>query len=69
MAAVKRLRKRVEVEPRLYEAIQVYAESRALSVSGALHDLVLEGLDHKGLSLTMALKQGARVNRPVEQRS
>ncbi len=63
MATVKRLRKRVEVEPRLYEAIQVYAESRALSVSAALHELVLEGLDHKGLSLAMVLEQGAQTNR------
>jgi hypothetical protein len=63
MATVKRLRKRVELEPRLYEAIQVYAESRALSVSSALHELVLEGFDHKGLSLTMVLEQGAQTNR------
>jgi len=62
MATVKRLRKRVEIEPRLYEAIQVYAESRALSVSAALHELVLEGLDHKGLSLTMVLEKGAQTN-------
>lgn len=63
MATVKRLRKRVEVEPRLYEAIQVYAESRALSVSAALHELVLEGLDHKGLSLAMVLDRGVQTNR------
>lgn len=62
MATVKRLRKRVEVEPRLYEAIQVYAESRALSVSAALHELILEGFDHKGLSLTMVLEQGVQTN-------
>ncbi len=63
MAAVKRLRKRVEVEPRLYEAVQVYAESLSLSVSTALHELVLEGFDHKGLSLAMVLERGIQINR------
>lgn len=47
----KRLRKRVEVEPRVHEAIRVYADKRAMSVSVALHELVVEGLEQKGISL------------------
>jgi len=58
MATAKRLRKRLEVEPRLYEAIRVYGEARAMSVSVALHELVIQGLEHKGLSLAAVLEQG-----------
>jgi len=54
----KRLRRRVEVEPRLYEAVHVYAESRAMSISVALHELVIEGFERKGLSLASVLDQG-----------
>jgi hypothetical protein len=56
VSTAKRLRKRLEVEPRLYEAIRVYGEARAMSVSVALHELVIQGLEHKGLSLATVLE-------------
>ncbi len=59
MTTVKRLRKRVEIEPRLYEAIRVYGESRAMNVSVALHALVVEGLERKGLSVASILDHTA----------
>jgi len=64
MAIVKRLRKRVEVEPRLYEAIQVYGELRAMTVSVALYELVVKGLERKGLSLAGVLEQLAQPEQP-----
>lgn len=48
---MKRLRKRVEVEPRVYDAIRRYAEKKAMSVSGAFHDLVVGALEQKGITL------------------
>jgi len=55
MATAKRLRKRVEIEPRLYEAIRAYGASRAMNVSVALHALVIEGMERKGLSVASIL--------------
>jgi len=63
MAIAKRLRKRVEVEPRVYEAIRVYGEARAMPVSVALHEIVIEWLDRKGLSLPGVLEQLAQPER------
>ncbi len=60
MAITKRLRKHVEVEPRVYEAIRVYGESRAMPVSVALHELVIEGLERRRLSLPGVLEQLAQ---------
>lgn len=54
---MKRLRKRVEVEPRVYDAIRRYAEKRAMSVSGAFHDLVVEALEQKGIALPAQIGQ------------
>jgi len=54
----KRLRRRVKVERRLYKAVRVYADSRALAISVTLHQLVIAGFERRGLSLSSVLDQG-----------
>ncbi len=62
MVSPRRKKKRVEIDPRVHQLVEEYAELRAMSVTAAIHQLLLDGLSDKGFTLPSKKERERRMD-------